>query len=289
MGALVICRFAHFMAAAQVFGASAYLWLYAPQDLRRALFPSIWRIGVVSSVVALLSAVLLLALEAATMADDWWAAIDRGVITAVLADTDFGRVWLFRLFLAVALTAVVLLRPQRWATITVAAGLLLASLALVGHAAMRTGFQGVFQRGNSVVHLLAAGAWLGGLTAFIGSLGAYAVDRLRRDAVHAMARFSCFGQFIVAAIVVTGMVNIALVSGHPPFPPTTSYRALLDAKFVAVGLMVSLAVLNRYYLMPQLRSDATGLAVLRATSAIEVVLGTVVVALVSVFALLDPA
>ena len=53
--------------------------------------------------------------------------------------------------------------------------------------------------------------------------------------------------------------------------------------------MVSLAVLNRYYLMPQLRSDATGLAVLRATSAIEVVLGTVVVALVSVFALLDPA
>ena len=142
------------------------------------------------SVVALLSAVLLLALEAATMADDWRAAIDPGVITAVLADTDFGRVWLFRLFLAVALTAVVLLRPQRWATITVAAGLLLASLALVGHAAMRTGFQGVFQRGNSAVHLLAAGAWLGGLTAFIGSLGAYAVDGLRRDAVHAMARFS---------------------------------------------------------------------------------------------------
>ena len=104
------------------------------------------------------------------MADDWRAAIDPGVITAVLADTDFGRVWLFRLFLAVALTAVVLLRPQRWATITVAAGLLLASLALVGHAAMRTGFQGVFQRGNSAVHLLAAGAWLGGLTAFIGSL-----------------------------------------------------------------------------------------------------------------------
>ena len=94
MDALVICRFAHFMAAAQVFGASAYLWLYAPQDLRGALSPSIWRIGVVSSLVALVSAVLLLVLEAATMADDWRAAIDPGVITAVLADTDFGRVWL---------------------------------------------------------------------------------------------------------------------------------------------------------------------------------------------------
>jgi putative copper export protein len=84
-------------------------------------------------------------------------------------------------------------------------------------------------------------------------------------------------------------VNIALVSGHLPFPPTTPYRALLHAKFIAVGLMISLAVLNRDCLMPQLRSAATSLAILRVTSAIEVALGTVVVALVSVFALLDPA
>jgi putative copper export protein len=54
---------------------------------------------------------------------------------------------------------------------------------------MRTGFQGVFQRGNSAVHLLAAGAWLGGLTAFMESLRAYTLDGLRRDAVHAMASF----------------------------------------------------------------------------------------------------
>jgi putative copper export protein len=84
------------------------------------------------------------------VADDWRAAVDPGVITAVLADTDFGRVWLFRLFLAVALTAIILLRPPRWATTPVAAGLLLASLVLVGHVAVRTGFQGVFRRGNGV-------------------------------------------------------------------------------------------------------------------------------------------
>jgi copper resistance protein D len=289
MDALAVCRFAHFMGSMLAFGASAYLWLYAPDELRRGLSPSVWHLAFAASLVALLSAILWLVLETASMADDWRAGFDPGVISAVLAGTDFGRVWLPRLVLAAALVAVILALPGRWGAIAVLSGLLLASLALVGHAAMRSGVEGVFQRGNHAVHLVAAGAWLGGLAAFMGSLNAYAEDGLRRDAVHAMARFSFFGQFVVAAIVVTGAVNIALVSGHLPFPPTTPYRALLDVKFVAVGLMVSLAVFNRYYLMPQLRSDAAALAVLRATSVIEVVLGTVVVALVSVFALLDPA
>ena len=45
-----------------------------------------------------------------------------------------------------------------------------------------------------------------------------------------MTRFSFFGHFVVAAIIATGIANIALTSGNPPFPPTTPYRALLDAK-----------------------------------------------------------
>ena len=51
-------------------------------------------------------------------------------------------------------------------------------------------------------------------------------DDLRKDAVRAMAGFSFWGQLIVAAIVLTGVVNIALTSHHPPLPPTTPYRAL---------------------------------------------------------------
>ncbi len=104
-----------------------------------------------------------------------------------------------------------------------------------------------------------------------------------------MMRFSFFGHFVVAAIVATGIVNIALTSGHAPLPPTTPYRALLDAKIVVVAAMIGFAVFNRYRLAPRLRKKASALAALRLTSAIEVALGTVVVALVSAFALLDPA
>jgi putative copper export protein len=45
MTALVICRFAQFIAAMLAFGASAYLWLYAPNELKRALSPTVWRLA----------------------------------------------------------------------------------------------------------------------------------------------------------------------------------------------------------------------------------------------------
>jgi putative copper resistance protein D len=285
MTALALCRFAHFMAAMLAFGASAYLWLYAPDNLRRALSPAIRRLTIGASLVAFVSAIVWLPLEAASMADDWSAATDPDMVAAVLTDTSFGNVWILRLALAAAFVLVAAFAPRgSWATITFLSALVLSSLALVGHAAMQTGAEGVLHRANHAAHLLAAGAWLGGLIPFVMCLSAYAENGLRSEAVTAMMRFSFWGQFVVAALVATGIVNIALTSGHAPLPPATPYRALLDAKIVIVAAMIGLAVFNRYRLAPR-----SALAALRVTSAIEVALGTVVVALVSSFALLDPA
>jgi copper resistance protein D len=287
--ALVICRFAHFAATMLAFGASAFVWLYFPDRLRRRLSPAVRPIVAASSVVALISAMAWLALESASMAGDWSGSYDPAAIGAVLADTAFGKVWALRLLLAAAFVALLFVRRDRWGEITMLTAALLASLALVGHSAMRTGFEGVAQRANHAAHLLTAGAWLGGLIPFALCLRAYADNDLRPDTVDAMTRFSFWGQFVVAAIVMTGAINVALISGQPPLPATTPYRALLDVKIIAVGVMISLAAFNRFYLAPRLTPGAPALALLRATSAIEVALGTVVVALVSVFALLDPA
>ena len=290
MAALAICRFAHFLAAMLTFGASAYLWLYAPERLTRALSPAIRRLTLFASVVALFTAIGWLALESASMADDWGAAVDPGTIGTVLADTAFGHAWAAHLLLAAALVAVVVFGPRAgWAPTAVASAALLASLGLVGHAAMQTGAEGVLHRLNHGVHLLTTGAWVGGLVPFAMCLGAYQRADLRREAVMAMARFSFWGHFIVAAIVLTGAVNIALTSGRPPIPPDTPYRALLDAKIVVVAIMILSAVFNRYVLAPRLKLDAWALPALRLTSAAEVALGCAAVALVSVFALFDPA
>ena len=290
MTALALCRFVHFMATMLTFGASAYLWLYAPERLKRALSPDVRRLALIASLVALVTAIVWLALESASMADDWSAALDPGAIGAVLSDTAFGHAWAGRLVLAAALVAVVIFGPRsRWAGASLVSAALLASLGLVGHAAMQTGAEGVVHRANHAVHLLAAGAWIGGLVPFAMCLRAYGRDDLRKDAVQAMMSFSFWGQFIVAAIILSGVVNIALTSGRPPIPPTTPYRALLVAKLIIVGIMIALALLNRYVLAPRLKASRGALAVLRATSAAEIALGSLVVALVSVFALLDPA
>jgi copper resistance protein D len=288
--ALALCRFAHFLAAMLTFGSSAYLWLYAPQRLMVALSPAVRRLALVGSVVALATAVVWLALESASMADDWSAALDPAAISAVLTDTAFGRAWAAHLVLAAALVAVVVLGPRgRWAATAAASAALLGSLGLVGHAAMQTGAEGVLHRLNHAVHLLTAGAWMGALVPFVMCLGAYERGDLRREAVKAMTRFSFWGHFIVAAIVLTGAANIALTSGRAPIPPDTPYRALLDVKIVVVAVMISLALFNRYFLTPRVKPGARALEIMRATSMAEVALGAVAIALVSVFALLDPA
>jgi copper resistance protein D len=288
--ALALCRFAHFTAAMLAFGMSEYLCAYAPERLEAALSPVVRRLVLIASLVALITALVWLALESASMADEWSAALDPGVIGAVLTDTAFGRAWAAHLVLAAALVAVVVLGPRtRWVPTALVSAALLTSLGLVGHAAMQTGAEGVLHRVNHAIHLLTTAAWVGGLVTFTMCLGAYRHDDMRRDAVTAMMRFSFWGHFIVAAIILTGVVNIALTSGRPPIPPTTPYRALLVAKLVVVAIMMILAVFNRYVLAPRLKSSATALLTLTATSVAEIGLGCAVIALVSTFALLDPA
>ena len=288
MTLIALCRFAHFLAGLIAFGASAYLALFAPKALRSALAPAAGRLVAWASVVALVTALVWLALEAASMADDTSAAADPGFIVSVLTDTAFGHAWILRLALAAALVAVAFAPRREWGVLALVAGLSLASLALVGHAAMREGVAGLAQRANDATHLVAAGAWLGGLVGFLMSLRAYADARLSRDAVTAMMRFSSSGQFVVAALVLTGAGNVIFVSGHPPIPLATPYRALLAVKLALVALMIALALTNRFAIAPRLAKASRARAALKTTSLIEAGLGTMVVALVSVFALLDP-
>ncbi len=290
MAPLALCRFAHFLAAMLAFGMSAYLWAYAPERLRLALSPVVRRLALIAGIIALITAIAWLSLESASMADDWSAAVDLQVIGAVLADTAFGHMWSAHLVLAAALVVVIAFGPRdRWAATSLVSAALLASLGLVGHAAMQTGAEGVLHRANHAVHLLAAGAWIGGLVPFAMCLRAYERDDLREDTVSAMTGFSFWGQLIVAAIVLTGVVNIALTSGHPPIPPATPYRVLLVAKIIVVAIMIVLALFNRFVLAPRLKRSPGALAALRLTSVAELALGSLVVALVSVFGQLDPA
>ena len=287
--ALALCRFAHFAAAMTLFGATAFVVALAPPGLAHALRPATRGIAAAAIPIAALSALVWLALEAASMAGDWSALVDPESIGAVLTDTAFGAVWLWRLALAAALVvALALGRGGPTPALVVGAALLLASLGLVDHAAMQVGAVGALHRANGALHLLTTAAWLGGLPMFALCLNAYRDPSLGAAAMTAMRRFSFWGQFDVALVVLTGIVNVTLTSGLGGLAPTTPYRKLLAAKLVLVATMVALALFNRYVLAPRLTADGPARRALMQGCVAEVVLGAAVVALVSLFGLLDP-
>lgn len=98
---------------------------------------------------------------AASMADSWQAAVDVQAVLQVLRST-FGRVWAAH---GRQPGVGCMLRPQLRPLAQLAShssGLVLASLAPVGHVAMFDGISGQLLIVNQVIHLLCVGAWLGG-------------------------------------------------------------------------------------------------------------------------------
>jgi putative copper resistance protein D len=181
-------------------------------------------------------------------------------------------------------------RRDRFGLIALTSAMLLASLGLIGHAAMQTGLVGALHRLNHAVHLLAAGAWLGSLPPLALCLRHCGGDSgLRAEAGAALRRFSGLGHAAVALVVATGMVNTALTLGVWPIDFSSPYQALLAAKIAIVATMIAIALFNRYVLTPRIgREPHAALRALSIATLTEIALGLIALALVSVFAILAP-
>ncbi|MGA2793914.1 MAG: copper homeostasis membrane protein CopD [Roseiarcus sp.] len=289
--ALVICRLSHFAATMLLFGASVFLWALVPAGLARELAGPVRRMIAAAIVVAAVSALAWLALEAGLMSEGWAETVDPSDVGAVAFDTAFGRVWLGRIGLTLVLAAGLTIgRRDRFGFIALTAALLLASLGLVGHATIQTGLLGALHRLNHAVHLLAAGAWLGGLPPLVLCLRRHDGEaRLRAEAAATLRRFSGLGHFVVALVVLTGVANTALTLGVWPTDFSSPYQTLLAAKIAIVAAMIGIALFNRYVLTPRIKTEpAAALRALTIASLAEVALGLVALALVSVFAILAP-
>lgn len=289
-GALAACRLSHYAALVLVFGTAVFLrGLAAPvlaEPIGRALRIPV-RLGLV---LAAATTWLWLPLQAAEIGGGWDGAADPGTLSAVLLDTGFGHAWLCRAVLSVALPVLAIAWPRRIGTAALAAGLLLASLALAGHAAMQNGAAGLLHRLNHAVHLIAGGFWLGALVPFALCLPRLRDPDLRRDAIQALRRFSTAGHVAVAAVLASGIVNIALVLGRWPTDWSSPYQALLACKIALVLAMTGLAVTNRYVFVPRIgRSNGVAVRLVRTGAIAEILLGAAVLALVATFGLLDPA
>ncbi len=289
--ALAVCRFLHDLPLMGLWGVSAFLAFLTPAALGGRIWQGFGAAPAAAVLLALATAVLALPLEAAGIAGDWPDALDTRILRDVLFSTTVGQAW----FAQIAATLVLCLAfavPQRkrCSAIALGAGLGLAALVFAGHASMAEGWRQILQRANDVTHLLAAGGWLGGLVGLVPLLRLAQQPQWQADAQVALRRFSTVGHVVVAVVVVSGAVNTALIVGQVPTDWTSPYQALLAAKIGLVALMLVLAVVNRYVLVPAMTGNrSTALAAMRRSCLAEIALAVVVVALVAVFGTLEPA
>ena len=197
----------------------------------------------------------------------------HGGVWSVLTETRFGLVWIARLGLAILL-GVLMLWPAARLLQLAAAACLLALIALIGHAGATPGTAGQIHLASDIVHLLAAGAWLGALPALTMLLGQTAMPAIRigRHAVTAARRFSLLGMVSVSALLASGVVNSWNLLGGPRDLVTTDYGRLVLLKIGLFVAMVGIAAVNRFHLTPQLPA-AGALKALRRNSLAEIGLG----------------
>ena len=276
---LVLCRFVHFIVVLLMFGACVFRpWLLGVET-QPALERRLLRITRALAWVGLLSGVTWLLLITASMAGSWDAALQPATVQLVLGKTFFGQVWMWHLLLNLLLV-IVLLKPWPALRLPVIA-LLLATLAPVGHGAMLDGLSGQLLILNQVVHLACVGAWLGGLLLL--------VLILRQSRGHGLEailrRFSGVGYGLVAGLLVTGLINVRVLTGQLwPTPLFSGFALILLIKVMLVLGMLALALLNRLRIE---RCDER-LDSLKASVMVEWLLGVAAVAAVSLLGTLPP-
>ena len=276
---LVLCRFLHFIVVLLMFGACAFRpWLLGAQA-QPALDRRLERITRGLAWLGLFSGVAWLLLITASMAGSWDAALQPATVQLVLGKTFFGQVWVWHLLLNLLLL-IVLIKPWRALRLAVIA-LLLGTLAPVGHGAMLDGLSGQLLILNQVVHLACVGAWLGGLLLLVLILRhspPLALEPILR-------RFSGVGYGLVAGLLVTGLINVRVLTGQLwPTPLFQGFALILLIKVLLVLGMLALALLNRLRIE---RCEAR-LGTLKASVMLEWLLGVSAVAAVSLLGTLPP-
>jgi len=313
---LAIVRAVYSLATIVLFGELAFRWWVERAALRRlpevaaqAWFASRPRFAILATALAaaLLSSVLWFLAQAQVMSGMPFEALSRDTLHGALFDTEFGRVSLVRfgLALAFAIALAFLRKEKRNNAMTTLAGVialgLLSSIAWTGHANGDQGQNRIFHLSSDVMHLLAAGAWLGALPAL-----AFTLFNARRDAngralelaALATRRFSILGTAAVSTLTLTGIVNAWYTVGSLPALPGTDYGRLLCLKVLLFGAMLALAAMNRFRYTPQILQSASyareassyGVFTRLGVNAMgEIALGIAVVCIVGAMGIATPA
>ena len=294
---LIFSRFTQYVAVSALFGVAlfpVYSGLSRADSESARFFR--WLSGAVATaaVATLVANLAWLAFTTANMNGELSAAFATPALLSVIQKTSFGHVWSVRLVINVLLVAITLAHlafrrtDRQWILIPLLSGVLLASVAGSGHTQVGGSAAGLLHVAADATHLLAAGAWLGGLISL-----AFILKECPPAAAGVLTRFSGMGYVAVSVLIGTGLVNSWFLVGSFPRLITTAYGQLLLVKLVVFTGMLGLAMANRFWLVPSLIQSANGptasLLKLRQHVTGEQVLGALVLLIVSILGTMEPA
>ena len=290
---LALLRGLSVAALLSVFGSLLFRTVLAPPVLARmevgeaAVFQRRWRLLFWSSwATAILATFGWLVLQAASIADASSVLAGVSAVPTVLADTQFGHILLARMAVLV-LTALVMGREERrlWAATGLAA---IATTLQAGHSHAASMYDGPsFLLVSEVVHLLAAGAWIGGLLPLLLLIASASPEA----AAHASRRFLPLGATCVLLLAVTAGFQFWVLIGGLPGLIGTGYGLMALLKLALFGVLIGLAASNRFRLTPALATASATYAKHRLlrSIAIETGVGLLVVLAAGLLTNLPPA
>ena len=255
---LALARFLFVALLLASFGTGLFTALVAPRALARADAPTaaraarrLLRLMRCETAAALPALLAWTVAQAADMAGKADLAGTLAALPVVLGQTEFGHVALAQAgLLAAALTALGLRGGSGAGRMRLATGLVAAALILQaghGHGWSMYGRPGPLL-GAGVLHLLAAGGWLGGLVPLLLLVW----DMPPRVGAAAARWFSPLGAWCVGGIVASSAWQFWELVGGLPGLVGTGYGWVTGIKLLLLLGLLGFALFNRYRLAPAL-------------------------------------
>ena len=239
-------RGTHVATLVSLFGTLVFLTIVAPPAMKEAaedsrrLWQRLLRLACSSAALALIIGAAWLVVEASVIAGADSATMTLHVLPVVASRTQFGQ-WLL-LRLALILVLLLILR-SRWNNVVIATSLAAASLAIqpmLGHAGAIGGSVGATLIISEGIHLVAAGAWLGGLLPLYITI----VTLPHGAAATACRDFSPVGLSAVLLLGGTAVVQVVEFMGGLAGLFGTGYGQIALVKLGLFIVLLTLAVLN---------------------------------------------
>lgn len=253
---------------------AAYLHL----TLRRLI-----RLSVVS---ALITGITWLATESAAIAGTDTITATLSAIPVVAFETRYGQWFTSRCVLLLFLLFSPLSRRTGLIAALMLAGSALTIQPMIGHAGAIGGSVGTELIISEALHLLAAGAWLGGLLPLF-----LAVSVLPHEAAATACRnFTPIGLSAVLILAGTAIIQVTELMGGLPGLFGTTYGHVALIKVAIFFALLTLAALNRLVLTEHLAHSTAGVTQrhMRLSIALEMVLGAGVILTAGFLASLTP-